>query len=157
MAKNMLDNVFYFFSFIGGFAAIWIVGAVILIATEEVRHKKFFPVFALSVATSYVLSFFLKIMFSIPRPSLIYPTVSMCPTDFSFPSGHAATSFAAATVLSYFDKKRWWIYYVVAVLVSYSRIYLGCHYATDVAGGAILGFIIAKLYVGLFSLKTRLS
>ena len=75
-----------------------------------------------------------------------------CPKDFSFPSAHAATAFAAATILTFFDKKHRWFYYTVAILISYSRIYLGCHYFLDVIAGAIIGYIISRLL--LFSLDT---
>ncbi|MFA6513419.1 MAG: phosphatase PAP2 family protein, partial [Patescibacteria group bacterium] len=51
----------------------------------------------------------------------------------------------AATILAYFDKKRRWFYYIIAVLISYSRIYLGCHYFLDVVAGTILGFVISKI------------
>ena len=64
----------------------------------------------------------------------------------------SATAFAAATVLSFFDKKRRWFYYTVAMLISYSRIYLGCHYFFDVIVGAIIGYIISQLL--LFFLYT---
>ncbi|EKE14348.1 MAG: hypothetical protein ACD_12C00559G0006, partial [uncultured bacterium] len=57
------------------------------------------------------------------------------------------TAFAAATVLAYFDKKRRWFYYSAALLISYSRIYLGCHYFFDVIIGALIGFLISKLVV----------
>jgi undecaprenyl-diphosphatase len=59
----------------------------------------------------------------------------------SFPSGHASSSFATATALSSAYPK--WYVIAPAMLwagsVSYSRMYLGVHYPTDVAAGAILG------------------
>jgi membrane-associated phospholipid phosphatase len=59
----------------------------------------------------------------------------------SFPSGHASSSFATATALSSAYPK--WYIITPAMLwagsVSYSRMYLGVHYPTDVAAGAILG------------------
>ncbi|MDB4999398.1 MAG: superfamily protein [Mucilaginibacter sp.] len=59
----------------------------------------------------------------------------------SFPSGHASSSFATATALSSAYPK--WYVIAPAILwagsVSYSRMYLGVHYPTDVAAGAILG------------------
>ncbi|MEA2646473.1 MAG: undecaprenyl-diphosphatase [Chloroflexota bacterium] len=59
--------------------------------------------------------------------------------DSSFPSGHTAGSFAAATVMSHFYP-RWRIpLYAAAVGVGFSRTYLGQHYPSDVAGGALIG------------------
>ena len=59
--------------------------------------------------------------------------------DSSFPSGHTAGSFAAATVMSHFYP-RWRIpLYAVALGVGLSRTYLGQHYPSDVGGGALIG------------------
>jgi len=66
----------------------------------------------------------------------------------SFPSGHAATSFAGALVLAYLVR-RWLVALVaLAALVAASRVYVGVHYPLDVLGGAALG----ALYAGAFAL-----
>ncbi|MEQ1900770.1 MAG: phosphatase PAP2 family protein [Devosia sp.] len=60
-------------------------------------------------------------------------------TDQSFPSGHATTAFALATVLSFLSP-RWRVpVFMVAALVGVSRVVLGMHYPSDVLGGAALG------------------
>ena len=65
--------------------------------------------------------------------------------DSSFPSGHTAGSFAAATVMSHFYP-RWRIpLYAVALGVGLSRTYLGQHYPSDVGGGALIGTRWASL------------
>lgn len=63
------------------------------------------------------------------------------PGSTSFPSGHSSSSFTTATALSQVYRK-WYVVapaYLWAGSVSYSRMYLGVHYPTDVATGAILG------------------
>ena len=64
----------------------------------------------------------------------------------AFPSGHAAASFAVATVLArYFPEWRG-LWYGVAVFVGVARVVKGSHFPTDVLGGAVLGFLIAYVW-----------
>ncbi len=60
----------------------------------------------------------------------------------SFPSGHTATAFAAATLIAICLGGWFRVSYVVALLVGYSRIYLGAHFPLDVVFGGILGSLI---------------
>lgn len=70
-------------------------------------------------------------------PGLVTP--DGCGPGRSFPSGHAAVSFAflvsAAPLVPYGG----WIFGPIAALVSGSRILLGVHYPSDVLGGALIG------------------
>jgi undecaprenyl-diphosphatase len=146
---HFFDYIFAFLSLKGLAIPIWVVIVAILMVIEEKRNKKFVLVFFVTIAfTALVVSYPLKMIFhrQRPIPNKLYSHVA-CPTDFSFPSGHAATAFAAATVLAVFDKKRRLFYFTVAVLISYSRIYLQCHYLLDIVGGAIIGVIIALIFL----------
>jgi undecaprenyl-diphosphatase len=68
----------------------------------------------------------------------------------SFPSGHAAGAFALATLTALFWPRRRWLPFSGAVLVAYSRVYLGQHYPSDVLAGAILGMATAATVYGFF-------
>jgi undecaprenyl-diphosphatase len=71
--------------------------------------------------------------------------------DWSFPSDHttAVVAIAAAFALLGFRTQAW-LFALAAILVCYSRVYVGMHYASDVAGGAVTGlgaaFLICKIY-----------
>lgn len=68
--------------------------------------------------------------------------------SYSFPSGHAMIAFTMAYILGElgkFGKFGKWGLYLLAVLISFSRIYLGKHYPADVLAGAILGMLIGFL------------
>ncbi len=92
-----------------------------------------------------VLNEALKVFFARPRPALDWAESA---TGLSFPSGHAMNSFVVYVVLGLLIW-RWrdarvgvaalTLALVVATLVGISRIYLGVHWATDVAAGAVAG------------------
>lgn len=63
----------------------------------------------------------------------------------SFPSGHASNTFALATVAALFFRRRGWLVYIPAVLVAYSRVYVGSHWPSDVVISAFLGTGLALL------------
>ena len=67
---------------------------------------------------------------------------------YGFVSSHAANFFAIAGVASALLSERKYMSYLLyswATLVAYSRIYVGKHYLLDVIGGALLGFVLAKV------------
>ena len=77
--------------------------------------------------------------FRYAEPKALVPV----PRDHSFPSGHAATSFACATVLALAFPRLAAPLYVLAAAIGFSRIYVGVHYPLDVLGGAVLGVAVA--------------
>lgn len=98
---------------------------------------------ASSTALSYGVTLLVKHFVKRPRPFI--KNIEFVPVyragSTSFPSGHASTSIATATALSMAYPK-WYVIapaFLWAGSVSYSRMYLGVHYPTDVACGAFLG------------------
>ena len=76
--------------------------------------------------------------------NLVHLVNNKCGGSYGFVSSHAANTFAFATFTSLLFYKKHISYLLIfwAVIVSYSRIYLGVHYPLDIIGGATLGFII---------------
>ena len=70
----------------------------------------------------------------------------------SFPSGHTATAFGTALLLSVFTKNKKYslLYLFAALLVAYSRIYLGQHFLQDVLAGALIGVPVALIVYFVF-------
>ncbi|MEM8929162.1 MAG: phosphatase PAP2 family protein [Bacteroidota bacterium] len=71
------------------------------------------------------------------------------PSDFSFFSGHASTSFSVIILAYLFLRKRWkWSFmlFIWPLLFSYSRIYLGVHFPLDIMAGAAMGGLFALLF-----------
>jgi undecaprenyl-diphosphatase len=94
-------------------------------------------------------SFTIKNLVSRIRPCNVLPhvrTITGCTDSFSFPSSHAVNNFAMFVFFSIIYPNLKWILFVVAFLVSISRVYVGKHYPSDVAGGAIIGMAIGYVF-----------
>ncbi len=97
----------------------------------------------------------LKPTFKKERPPAIEKEITLR-TDryagYSFPSNHAANNFAGATFLSYCYPALSPLFYAVASLVAYSRVYVGVHYPSDVLAGALLGLIFGLLFFKIWAI-----
>jgi undecaprenyl-diphosphatase len=73
------------------------------------------------------------------------------PGGYSFPSGHSAVAFGGALLLTRHFPRMGPIFYLIAALTGFSRIYLGAHYPGDVVTGAAIGSGLAVLFRRLIS------
>jgi undecaprenyl-diphosphatase len=136
-----LDWLSIALSRIGTLGAVWIVIALVL----AVWSRKPWLLVAVVVAdgAADLLAALGKGLVARHRPfvhQLGPPT-----TTHSFPSGHSATSFACATVLSAFAPRLRVPLFVLAALIALSRLYNGDHFPLDVLAGALLGVLTALL------------
>lgn len=135
-----------------GDAQVWIGIAVFLLLVYLFSPKKtrtriswilivLFP----AMLISYGIGALIKQMTMILRPCW---GVVGCPLGYSFPSGHATVIFAFAMVFSFMmHKSSYTVFaFTIALLVAFSRVFLGYHTFFDIVGGALLGSLVGILF-----------
>ncbi len=149
------DFFFSFLSLQGLTIIIWILLFAFFTFRERFdnTHKEFIIAFLVSfLTTGFLVNIVIKNIVMRERPWVANQIAdTICPEDFSFPSGHASGAFAGAIIFAHFDPKRRWLYYGLASLISLSRVYLHCHYFIDITIGALIGFIIGWTTLRLLS------
>jgi undecaprenyl-diphosphatase len=116
---------------------------------ERIRLFKHAFMVVVSVVLTDIVVTVIKAVVEFPRPfqalSNIHVLISL-PTDYSFPSGHAALTMALATAV-YFQRKRLGeLLFAFAFAVGIARIYVGVHYPLDVIVGFLIGYSIPKIF-----------
>jgi membrane-associated phospholipid phosphatase len=130
------------FSRLGEHAAIWLALGAAGAAVDRSRRPRWLRA-ARAVLAAYALNTLLKTIVRRRRPQLEkLPALISTPTSLSFPSAHASSSFAAAR--AYSSLLPGVPLYIVAVLMALSRVYLGVHYPSDIAAGALLGMLVGS-------------
>ncbi|MFQ6010700.1 MAG: phosphatase PAP2 family protein [Nitrososphaerales archaeon] len=125
---------------------------IIILALRSGNHRRM----ALALLVSLLIAQVLEMSFSefLPRegPLKVESTGSGEHLEGSYPSGHTARAFAAATVLfvSLGGKGRW-LFPVLALGSGLSRLLLGVHFFSDVMGGALLGMWAGTIGLSLVS------
>lgn len=110
----------------------------------------------------------IKMLVGAPRPSLFFatnfPDVVLHQVDGvvlhavnSFPSGHTAAAFSCMLCLTLICRKKPWtalLFFALAAVAGWSRIYLSQHFAEDVCAGAVVGVLATLPVAWLYSRRT---
>lgn len=110
------------------------------------------------ICSDQLSSTFIKAWVARPRPCHSLTMLRLlvdCGSGYSFPSSHAVNNFAAAVILSYFYKQYRSVYFSIAAVVAFSRVYVGVHYPIDIVVGALIGFFVAKLILLIYVALAR--
>lgn len=145
---EVLNPVFIIITTLGNGGAIWIISSAAMLVSKKTRKAGLMCLCALIISV-LVNNLLLKNMVGRARPfesiSGIIPLIPL-PTDYSFPSGHSAASFACAwTIMKELPRKYGVFALILAALIAFSRLYIGVHYPSDVLSGIFSGIIISYL------------
>jgi undecaprenyl-diphosphatase len=147
MNCSFLDKSFSLITHLGG-AFITCALPIILMFFGNVKLKRMGFDMALALSLSHVFVRLLKNKFMRLRP---YDYLEMVNThglfwdDFSFPSGHTTAIFSICTTIAMNMPEYLRLFFVIAIIIGISRIYIGVHYPSDVLIGAMIGFGTAIL------------
>lgn len=146
----VLTSVVKAITTLGNGGVIWIILAVSLLLIPKTRKTGMVVAVAL-ILDLILCNGLLKNLVARTRPYDVQTAVNILihkPSDYSFPSGHTAASFAATMGL-YFakdrDKRLWIPALMLSVLIAFSRMYFYVHYPTDILGGAVIGTLCGYL------------
>lgn len=137
-----------FITLFGDYGLFWIALTLLLVIWSRTRRTGCAVMISLAL-DFMVVNLIIKKVVARPRPYDTFSHIGLLidrQSDFSFPSGHTAASFACALVLVRMLPKKYGVPLVIlACLISFSRIYLGVHYPSDVFAGFLIGLLTSQI------------
>lgn len=150
---QFLDKIMPLITAMGNCGIVWVLASICLVNNKNYRVKGYMIITSL-VITTIIGEGIIKHLIKRTRPFVNMKDSKLLvskPITYSFPSGHTASSFAAAGIFMNMDSSLSILVVIVASLIAFSRIYLNVHYPTDVVTGIILGLLCSKLVINIFS------
>lgn len=152
--NDFLTPIFKFITSLGDEGYVWIAIAILLLFIK--KYRKVGITVGVSLLGSLLFNnMLIKNLVARTRPYRVLDTLTILieePGEFSFPSGHTSSSFAAGVVLFMLLPRKYGVpAMILAFLIGISRLYVGVHYPTDVLAGMVMGTILAIGSVKLVS------
>lgn len=149
---TFLDKAMPIITSFGTCGIIW--GIIMAIFLRLPRYRRVGLIMLLTLALcALITNLILKPIVARPRPCHVSPEVPLlipCPMDYSFPSGHTVSSFAAAVLITFANPLFGIFAFPLAAVIAFSRLYLFVHYPSDVLAGSIFGTMMACSMLILF-------
>jgi len=144
--RRAADTAAYAASFLGDHGLIWFLIGVVRGRRPGPKRAAAIRAVVFSGVVTPVVNAGLKSLVGRTRPHHETPpqVPVRIPTTASFPSGHTLAAWCAATLLAEDDP---WapVYYAIAGAISFSRLHVRLHHATDVVAGSIIGIALGWL------------
>ena len=148
LRSPLLTGIFTFITRLGDGGFIWILLTLLLLVPKKTR-KVALSMAAALICSLVITNLLLKNSVARVRPYEVVEGLRILiapPQDWSFPSGHTSASLAAGVVMLRMLPRQIGVPgFILAILISLSRLYVGVHYPTDVLGGAAIGVACALL------------
>jgi undecaprenyl-diphosphatase len=146
---KLTNTLMYALTIVATGGVCWSAGALVAYLRGSARGRQSLRELVPSVTiATWLVEYPIKTYFRRKRPFIEVVralVIGKKPGSWSFPSGHTASSFASARVLSTVWPEYRPAYYALACLVGFSRTYLGAHYPGDVMSGAFAGTVLGEL------------
>lgn len=148
--KNVLLDALFVFGARDLIFAMVISGVIYLLVNQNHELFYLFSVshFVAAIVFAWFVTFILQNSFHRTRPHHRFeqkPLFELLFHSPSFPSGHATISFAIATAMWLFFPQVGLLFIALAIWVSFSRVFVGVHYPSDILVGAFIGFLVSYL------------
>jgi membrane-associated phospholipid phosphatase len=173
--NKVLDWLMYYATWLGQGVVITSIYLVLFISIKSLRNKWFFIAAIGCSVTPTIISQILKHWYDEPRPMFYFEKEGWVHYlnawgdklyKNSFPSGHSTGAFSMFLLLSMLLPKRYRVagllFFVLAFMVAYSRLYLAAHFFKDVYIGSLVGgctamivFMLLKRYMNIFFKNTK--
>lgn len=156
----VLNTVFTWYTSLGNAGTLFLVLGVLMLFFKRTRKAGVTVLVAMAiglVCTNLVL----KNLVARPRPWLnvagLVPLIHEGDPN-SFPSGHTTAAFAFAGAVIWAAPRKWmrWAALIAAILMGFSRLYVGVHYVSDVLAGVVIGLLAGLLAWKLVGNRKRL-